>query len=232
MPAAPGVTVIRHNLFAKSANSSRNELARPNLLLGHFPPHGPGSDDVYEVTGNLFFCNPTEALAQFEGNVTARGNVLINPAGDGMHIQPHHDVPKNIDVTQNFFATAGRTIGLVKPSPAHRQAIRDNTLIAPAQQVAGEQAAQPALPPFAAALAHWLEAHEPARFAPLLAVADRMCSRAADTPPSRSVWRQHELRDHPVCTLMRLMRAPRTAARDAALLREIETASRKACSTP
>ncbi|MBK6602123.1 MAG: hypothetical protein IPG28_11335 [Betaproteobacteria bacterium] len=33
----PGETVIRYNTFAKDARSSAAELARPNLLLGHWP---------------------------------------------------------------------------------------------------------------------------------------------------------------------------------------------------
>ncbi|HEX7234476.1 MAG TPA: hypothetical protein VF243_04325, partial [Nitrosospira sp.] len=43
MPAGPSATVIRHNVFSKRQQGSR-ELARPNVLVGHWPVSGPGID--------------------------------------------------------------------------------------------------------------------------------------------------------------------------------------------
>lgn len=69
MPTGPSKTVIRRNFFGKSTNSSIEELARPNVLVGHLPPSGSGVNDLYEIYGNLFWQNPTEALFQGEGNL-------------------------------------------------------------------------------------------------------------------------------------------------------------------
>ncbi|HEX7972761.1 MAG TPA: hypothetical protein VF501_11295 [Thiobacillus sp.] len=41
-------TVIRHNVFSKR-DAMPGPLARPNVLLGHFPPTGAGSEDRYLV---------------------------------------------------------------------------------------------------------------------------------------------------------------------------------------
>ena len=61
MPTGPSKTIIRHNVFSKADNSIGSS-PRPNLLVGHFPLSGPGVDDVYEIYGNFFYQNPTEAL--------------------------------------------------------------------------------------------------------------------------------------------------------------------------
>lgn len=213
MPTEPGKTVIRQNLFVKSSNAAKDKLARPNLLLGHFPWQGPGSDDIYEVTDNVFFCNATEALLQGEGNVTLRGNVLLNPAGVGVAIQPHNDVPKNIDITRNFIATAGRGVSLVKPSPQHRQTMADNVSIA-AEPPPDKTANTPAtLSDFATPLAHWLEGNN--AFEPLARTAARICSPAANS----------ELRDHPVCALVAVLNAPRNAA----AVKTLDAIARKRC---
>src|SRR5262249_150356 len=54
MPEDRSVTIIRHNVFSKSNNSSREKLARPNLLVGHWPPDGAGMEDSYAIYGNFF----------------------------------------------------------------------------------------------------------------------------------------------------------------------------------
>jgi hypothetical protein len=96
------VTVIRHNVFSKARNSSLLPDARPNVLVGHWPSTGPGATDHYEIYGNLFYQNPNEALFQGEGNVAIYNNIFINDYGDAVHIQPHNDIPKTIDI---FFNT-------------------------------------------------------------------------------------------------------------------------------
>ena len=73
--------VIRRNVFSKSSNSSTGSLARPNLLVGHSPLSGTGVDDRYEIYGNFFFQNPTEALFQGEGNVALYDNLFVNASG-------------------------------------------------------------------------------------------------------------------------------------------------------
>lgn len=72
MPTGKTSTIIRHNVFAKSGNSSAGVLARPNLLVGDGPPSGPGSSNDFVVYGNLLHENPSEALFQCEGNVACQ----------------------------------------------------------------------------------------------------------------------------------------------------------------
>jgi hypothetical protein len=100
-PTEPAVTIVRNNLFGKSRNASVGVMARPNMLLGHWPLEGPGTDDKYLVYGNYFVDNATEALLQAEGRLALYNNVFINPYGDGVHIQPHNDIPRDMDIFYN-----------------------------------------------------------------------------------------------------------------------------------
>jgi hypothetical protein len=110
MPVDPSTTIIRHNVFSKEHGASGDPMARPNVLLGHWPLAGPGKGDYYQVYGNFFYDNPTEALFQGEGNITLHHNVFWNPHGDAIHIQPHNDVPKRITVAYNTVLAAGAGI--------------------------------------------------------------------------------------------------------------------------
>jgi hypothetical protein len=53
MPEDRSTTIIRRNVFAKSAGGSSGGMARPNLLVGHWPPSGPGAENSYAIYGNL-----------------------------------------------------------------------------------------------------------------------------------------------------------------------------------
>ncbi|MEF8794595.1 MAG: hypothetical protein V5A50_13080, partial [Thiohalorhabdus sp.] len=90
MPEEPVNTTIRHNVFVKGENSADGDSARPNVLVGHFPPEGQGSKDRYAIYGNVFYRNPTEGLLQGEGSVALYDNLFVNPAGDGLAIMPHN----------------------------------------------------------------------------------------------------------------------------------------------
>lgn len=94
-------TVIRRNLFDKSAGGNIGALARPNVLVGHWPLVGEGVEDRYLIYANLFWQNPTEALFQGEGNVALYSNLFVNHHGPAVRIQPHNDVPRRIDVFHN-----------------------------------------------------------------------------------------------------------------------------------
>ncbi|MCF6325341.1 MAG: DUF5011 domain-containing protein [Gammaproteobacteria bacterium] len=108
MPLETDKTIIRHNVFSKATQPTPpQEGARPNLLVGHFPLNGPGSDDVYEIYGNLFYENTTEALFQGEGNIALYDNLFINSSGSAINIQPHNDVPRSIDVYHNTIVATG-----------------------------------------------------------------------------------------------------------------------------
>jgi hypothetical protein len=95
LPVSAQRTVIRGNVFSKAENASAGQMARPNLLLGHFPLEGPGSNEEYLVTGNVFYANPVESLMQAEGNVVGAGNLFINPAGNAVSTQSHNGFPRH-----------------------------------------------------------------------------------------------------------------------------------------
>ena len=106
---AGGNAIIRHNVFSKAQRGSI-DMARPNVLIGHQPRNGPGANGTYLIYGNIFYDNPTEALLQGEGNIALYNNLFINPHGDAIRIQPHHDVPRNLDIFSNTVVASGAGI--------------------------------------------------------------------------------------------------------------------------
>ncbi len=147
MPAGASVTVIRRNVFAKAAGAP-TEMPRPNVLVGHFPPEGPGVDDRYVVYGNFFYANRGEALFQGEGNIALYGNLFVNPYGDAIHIQPHNDVPKRIDIAFNTVLAERTGISVVPggASTTYRQAVVANAVFAAVPLAGGTQAGNVAAP--------------------------------------------------------------------------------------
>lgn len=139
MPTDPQRTVIRHNVFSKSDNSSTGSMARPNLLVGHFPASGPGSSDLYEIYGNFFYNNPSEALFQGEGNIAFYSNVLVNDAGAAVNIQPHYDVPRSILVFGNTVLASGSGIRVSGGASGYAQRVFGNAVFAATPLSGGEQ---------------------------------------------------------------------------------------------
>lgn len=111
MPSGRNTTVIRHNVFSK-ANGGSGESARPNVLVGHWPLTGPGSNDLYLIYGNFFYQNPHESLFQGEGNIALYNNVFVNHFGDAVRIQPHNDTPRSVSVFHNTVLAKGAGIRL------------------------------------------------------------------------------------------------------------------------
>ncbi|MGE0314065.1 MAG: hypothetical protein AB7P21_20845 [Lautropia sp.] len=140
MPTGRSSTIIRHNVFSKSATSSTGSLARPNLLVGHFPTNGPGMDDDYQIYGNFFWQNPTETLFQGEGNIAFYSNLLVNHGGSGVMIQPHHDVPKTIRIFGNTIIAAGIGVRVSGSNPGHVQRVEKNAVFAATPVTAADQA--------------------------------------------------------------------------------------------
>lgn len=134
------VTVIRRNVFAKTAGGSTT-APRPNVLVGHFPPEGPGVDDRYVIYGNFFYANRHEALFQGEGNLALFNNVFVNPYGDAIHIQPHYDVPKRIDVALNTVLAEAVGISVLtgEGSTPYPQSVVANAVFAAIPMVGGAQ---------------------------------------------------------------------------------------------
>lgn len=141
MPDETSITIIRHNVFTKSAGGSTGEMARPNLLVGHWPQSGPGAEDRYAIYGNFFYQNPTEALFQGEGNLAFYGNVLVNTHGDAINIQSHNAVPRRIDVFHNTVLAANTGIRVTGGDPEYVQRVAANAVFAAVPIVGGEQRA-------------------------------------------------------------------------------------------
>ena len=129
MPTGQSKTIIRHNVFSKAGNSLGSS-PRPNLLVGHFPLSGPGTDDVYEIYGNFFYQNPTEALFQGEGNVALYNNLFFTSTGNAIHIQPHNDIPREIRIFNNTVVASGRGIRVTGGSSNATQKVIGNAVFA------------------------------------------------------------------------------------------------------
>jgi hypothetical protein len=100
MPEEAQSTIIRYNVFKKTGRPSPDGQ-RPNLLVGGFPEEGAGSNDLYQIYGNLLIDNPREALFQGSGRISFHDNVLIGgePAAA---VFRDHDLPlKLADVFDN-----------------------------------------------------------------------------------------------------------------------------------
>ena len=133
-------TVIRYNVFSKQ-DALPGPLARPNVLLGHVPLAGAGSEDRYLVYSNLFLHNPSEALLQAEGRVAVYDNVFINGSGDAVRIQPHNDVPRDMDIFSNTVLVSGTGIQVRQGAGAdYRQRVVMNVIAAAPSVLGGEAA--------------------------------------------------------------------------------------------
>lgn len=141
MPYGKSVTIVRKNVFSKSANSSSGSDARPNVLVGHWPLSGFGHDDHYAIYGNIFYQNPSEALFQGEGNVSFYRNVMINLHGDAILIRPHNDLPRRIDVFGNTILALNVGISLADGDPSQAQRAFSNAVFASKPLIGGEQRA-------------------------------------------------------------------------------------------
>lgn len=131
-------TVIRYNVFSRQ-DALPGPQARPNVLLGHVPLTGAGSEDRYLVYGNLFLHNPSEALLQAEGRVAVYDNVFINGSGDAIHIQPHNDVPRDMVIFSNTVLASG--VGIqIRPAEGapYRQRVIANVVAAAIPLQGGE----------------------------------------------------------------------------------------------
>ncbi|TVS20640.1 MAG: hypothetical protein EA424_02965 [Planctomycetaceae bacterium] len=130
LPTTPRETVIRNNVFDKSLGGSDGPMARPNLLLGHWPLEGPGKDDRYLVYGNLFFQNLTERLFQAEGNVIAYNNLFVNLFGEAVSFQAHNDQPRRIWFVNNTALGLGPALRLSGADERFEQIIDGNAIFA------------------------------------------------------------------------------------------------------
>jgi hypothetical protein len=131
-----GTTIIRHNVFSKETGGTA-----PNLLVGHWPPTGPGSTDIYQIYGNLFYENTTldESLFQGEGNIAFHDNLLVNRTNGGVDIHPHNGVPRRIEIFNNTIVAAGNGIRISGADPAYTQRVTGNAVFAGTPLTGGQQ---------------------------------------------------------------------------------------------
>jgi hypothetical protein len=131
---ATATTILRYNVFGKALNAATGVDARPNVLVGHWPLSGAGSTDIYQVYGNLFWLNPTEALFQGEGNIALHDNLFVQRTAGGraIRIQKHNNTPRRIDVFNNTVVSTGEGIVISGADPAYPQRVRGNAVFAAA----------------------------------------------------------------------------------------------------
>jgi hypothetical protein len=131
MPTGDNSTIIRHNVFSKSGNSSTGGEARPNLLVGHWPLSGVGMNDIYLIYGNFFYRNPSgEALFQGEGNIALYNNLFVNNDGSAVWIQQHEDVPRLIRAFYNTVVASGEGIRVSNGHTGYTQKVIGNAVFA------------------------------------------------------------------------------------------------------
>ncbi|HEX5136643.1 MAG TPA: hypothetical protein VFY93_06705 [Planctomycetota bacterium] len=115
LPTTPQKTIIRHNVFLKG-ELDNDSGERPNLLVGALPTRGPGSEDGYEIYGNLFYHNHRESLLQAEGRVSIHDNVFVDCTGDGVHLQNHYGKVQCAYVYDNTFYGVDVAVRFVHPA--------------------------------------------------------------------------------------------------------------------
>jgi hypothetical protein len=112
MPTGQSITIIRNNVFTKN-NAPSPDGVRPNALVSPFPLTGPGSTDMYEIYGNVFFHNPSEALLQCSGRVSVHDNLFVDSYLPAAVFQAH-DGPLQLAYVYNntiYTKTTGINFG-------------------------------------------------------------------------------------------------------------------------
>jgi len=155
VPAGEGRTIIRRNVFSKAEGASSGGMARPNVLVGHWPYSGPERKDEYLIYGNLFYQNPHEALFQGEGNIALYDNLFVNHYESGfpaIAIQPHNWVLRRISIFHNTVVARGKGIVIRSRAPGDCQQVVANAVFADTPLAGGQQRANVGKPYQSAAL--------------------------------------------------------------------------------
>lgn len=201
-PATPSTTRLHNNIFVKTRPAVSAELARPNVLLGHLPLQGEGHEDHYEVVGNIFYDNPSEALFQGEGNLVLEHNIFINPHGDAVVIQPHHDRPRDVRMARNFVVAQRTGVRMRGGDPTYRQEITGNVILAgsPIEEGSSSDNTIGAFEATVGPIATWAADEAQADFGPVEwgPLQQRLCAH-----PSPDESRRYVASTIEVCSLLR-----------------------------
>jgi len=128
MPTGKTTTVIRHNVFSKTGTNSTGAFARPNLLVGDCPPSGPGSTNAYEIYGNFFYQNNSEALFQGSGNIAFYDNLMVS-VGGAFSVQAHEGgVVRDVRIFQNTIVAGGGGISVSGGAAGFTQRVVGNAV--------------------------------------------------------------------------------------------------------
>jgi len=130
MPTGKTSTIIRNNVFVKRGNFVSSDGARPNLLVGDVPASGPGSSNGYEIYGNFFYQNPTEALFQGEGNIAFYSNVMVNHAGTALRVQRHNGMVRDVRIYGNTIVARDTGIAVSGGASGTTQHVTGNAVFA------------------------------------------------------------------------------------------------------
>jgi len=143
MPTGTTTTVVRHNVFSKLSSFVSADGARPNLLVGDQPPSGPGSGNGFEIYGNFFWQNPTEALFQGEGNIAFHHNLMVNASGPAVVIQRHYGSVRNVRIFANTIVARDNGISVTGGQSGTTQRVAGNAVFAANPvSISGADAAQ------------------------------------------------------------------------------------------
>ena len=141
IPTGDNTTTIRYNVFSKANNFSVGGFARPNLLVGHWPINGVGSNDTYNIYGNFFYQNGSgEPLFQGEGNVMLHNNVFVNSTANAINIQAHNHLPRRIRIFSNTVLAANTGIRVTGVDSNYQQKVIGNAVFAATPIFAADQA--------------------------------------------------------------------------------------------
>lgn len=125
IPEGPHETIIRNNIFKRAGH----QRFRPNLLLGHFPEQGTGSEDMYLVYGNTFYENEGgHRNVQTDSTAAFYNNLFINTKGGGIFAFDHNDNPKDIYIYRNTFLTDGTAINVQDVDSDYEQVVKGNAI--------------------------------------------------------------------------------------------------------
>jgi hypothetical protein len=125
MPTERTHTIIRHHVFSKTSTFVSEDGAR----------------NGFEIYGNFFYQNPTEALFQAEGNVAFYSNVLINDAGTAIRVQPHNGAVRDVRIVGNTIVARDSGVALNAGASAATQLVAGNAVFAGTPiQIAGARA--------------------------------------------------------------------------------------------